>query len=102
MIRTLLFSTLPLVASSSLVAQGDPAKPTFAPLVELKAGGESITEMMYPSPVLHDIDRDGIRELVIGDIFGHIRVGEPADTATTWSKLTKVHANDEILRLNNW
>lgn len=100
--RTLALSTLPLACVMNLAAQDAPAKPTFDPLVELTAGGAPITEMMYPSPTLYDIDGDGARELVIGDIFGHVRIAKPGASATEWSALSKLHTDDEILKLNNW
>ena len=63
-----------LLAAPFLVAHldgtTDPEAAKFAPPVQLTAGGKNHTGILYPSPALYDVDGDGARELLIGEIFG--------------------------------
>lgn len=73
----------------------------------LKAGDSPIghelnkRERLYPSPALHDLDGDGIKDLVIGDLFGNL----------TWCKGGKEGFGEEKqlmaqdgkpLKFSNW
>ena len=47
----------------------------FKAPVRLKAGDKWLGEnRLYPSPVLHDLDGDGLPDVVIGDLFGKVTV----------------------------
>ena len=77
--------------------------------VYLKVGDKPMNEdgeMMYPSPVLMDIDRDGDTELVIGTIFGVLFVSENSATGggdPVWEAPQLFNSTEnEPLRLNNW
>ncbi|MEM7261845.1 MAG: hypothetical protein AAF488_07610 [Planctomycetota bacterium] len=59
---------------------------------------------LYPSPVLIDIDLDGRAELVVGDLWGHLRVYEntTTDGEPTWTGPAKLQADGKELKVSNW
>lgn len=63
-------------------------------------------QIMYPSPVLFDIDGDGKNELVLGSIFGDLFACENTNEGKgdpTWDKPVAVENVDNVpLKLNNW
>ena len=80
----------------------------FKTPVEVLTGETTFSKVIYPSPVLIDIDNDGIRELVVGDLFGHIVAAKPAsagevvDPASGWLGAENLKVGDKNLKLNNW
>jgi hypothetical protein len=51
------------------------AADTFAPPVRLKAGDKFMGEgRLYPSPVFHDVNGDGLPDVVVGDLPGFLTV----------------------------
>lgn len=94
-----------LAVSSTLVAQQATA-PTFAPPVRVQADGKDVgTSRLYPSPVLHDTNGDGLADLVIGDLRGRITVALrlPGAGLPRFAKETKLLAKDgEELDFANW
>jgi len=51
----------------------DQGRPVFAPPTRIKAGDAFLGEgRYYPSPVLHDVDGDGLLDIVVGDLFGKV------------------------------
>ncbi|MBI4879643.1 MAG: hypothetical protein HY812_08300 [Planctomycetes bacterium] len=86
---------------------GGARKAEFEAPVRLLADGKFLNEvenMLYPSPVLLDVDSDGQRELVCGDLWGRLRVyenvGEEGDT--TWGPAVKLQSEGKDLELPNW
>jgi len=63
-------------------------------------------KMMYPSPVVFDIDGDGNDELVIGTIFGAVYACENSNKGPgdpQWQAPQSVNTDDgKPLKLNNW
>lgn len=64
-----------LAFAGELVPSDSPSTPAFAPPVRLTAGGAFMGEDRYfPSPVFHDVNHDGLLDVVIGDLRGRITV----------------------------
>ena len=76
----------------------------FEAPVELLADGKSIEGVGYPSPNLYDLDGDGQRELVVGDIMGNVFYSRKTSEGSLnqWSKSEKVEAEGKPLKLKNW
>ena len=80
----------------------------FAAPERLLADGRPINAeegMLYPSPVLFDVDGDGQDELVCGDLWGHLWVHESAAEAgePAWLAPEKLKSADgEVLKVPNW
>ena len=99
----------PLVAlflfATQLPAQTATA-PTFAPPVRVQADGKDLgTSRLYPSPVLHDTNGDGLADLLIGDLRGRITVALrlPGAGLPRFAKETKLLAKDgDELDFANW
>ncbi len=104
---TLTLVLWPMVATS-LAAPADAHRPDaglFEEPVRLTAAGEPLgKKVRYPSPSLADIDGDGVPELVVGDLGGHVRVAtrdsEAGDTA--WSALKTFVTDGRELKFHNW
>ncbi|HLQ36793.1 MAG TPA: hypothetical protein VK348_03260 [Planctomycetota bacterium] len=89
------------------LAQGAPLpQPTFAPPVRLQAGGKFLGEnRLFPSPVFHDMDGDGLADIVVGDLFGRLTVARrlPGDGPARYGAETKLMATDgKELDFHNW
>lgn len=111
LLRATGLAPLALVAASpALAGSGDepaaPARDTFAAPVRLDAGDRPMGEgRLYPSPVLHDVDGDGLADVVVGDLWGKLTVarrlpgeGAPRFGAETWMK----DLEGEDIDFNNW
>jgi hypothetical protein len=64
-------------------------------------------KQMYPSPAVYDVDSEGKVELVVGDIFGSLRVYENEnDTGKgdpVWSKHVALKTADgDPIKVSNW
>jgi len=70
-------------APGDAAASDDPAGPAparFAEPVRLRAGDRWLGgDRLYPSPVLYDVDGDGVRDVVVADL-----PGKP-----TWARATR-------------
>jgi hypothetical protein len=104
--RVLLRASLALVPGAlcaPLLAQGE-AK--FAPPVRLMAGGKFLGgNRLFPSPVLHDVNGDGLPDMVVGDQFGRLTVAlrQPGAGAPVFGAETKLLAADgQPLDFHNW
>ncbi len=87
----------------------DPANPTFAEPVEVTNGGEAFRNLIYPTPVLQDMNGDGTPELVVGDLRGHVWIcrkpsadGETTLSDVEWTRLEHAQAAGKALKLQNW
>ncbi len=97
------------IASFSLVALAATVgaqAPQFAAPVRLEAGGKGLGEnRSYPSPVFHDVDRDGLLDLVVGDLRGKITVAlrQKGEGPARYAAETKLLAKDgKELDFANW
>ena len=92
--------------SAALASDGTSvATPTFAPPVRLQAGDAWIgEERMFPSPVLHDVDRDGRADLVVGDLVGALTYApRTADANVRFSAEKKLpDALGKPIDFHNW
>ena len=94
------------------VALAAAQEPTFAPPVRLKAGEQFLGnprvegkgDRLFPSPVLHDVDGDGLADVVVGDLQGHLTVARRLPgAALAFAPETSVKGADgKILDLGNW
>lgn len=96
-----LSTTIALTALMAPAPFGDEGAAFDAP-VELTGGGEQFSKMVYPTPILYDIDQDDVRELVIGDLFGRMFSCEPGENALAWDAKQNLTSEGKPLKLNNW
>ncbi|MFT7075946.1 MAG: hypothetical protein ACJA0P_001960 [Planctomycetota bacterium] len=105
MLLTSLF-LLPLGGSTLPVSLPPPAKPGkgFHGPVALTTNGKPHEGILYPSPTVFDVDGDGVDELLIGEIFGSIKISEPlpGDDTLAWGKAQRMTTGGEPIKLNNW
>src|SRR5262245_4300797 len=94
------------VVGLSAVRAQEP-KSLFHPPVRLMSEGVPVNQkekLLYPSPVLLDIDGDKQTELVVGDLWGKLRVypanGKRGDL--TWGKGKNLQAQGKDLVVSNW
>lgn len=61
-------------------------------------------KVRYPSPRLVDIDGDGAREMIVGDLSGFLRVARLAagEDALAWGELAPFTTDGRELKFNNW
>ena len=93
-----------LLLRSPVLGQGKAG--VFADPVRVMAGDEPMgAGMLYPSPVLYDIDGDQRPELVIGDLPGYIRIAKklPGNDFAAWSELVKMPSTEgKDIKFSNW
>lgn len=83
-----------------------PAQAFEAPKM-LKAGEEPLghllnkRERLFPSPALYDLDGDGFKDLVIGDLFGNLTVSKGGKEGFGAETLLTA-ADGKPLKFNNW
>lgn len=91
---------------SPVTAQGPVDSAKFAQPRRIKAGDAFLGEgRLYPSPVLHDVDGDGLPDIVIGDLFGRVTCAPrtPGQTIVTFGAEMKLKDRDgEQLKFHNW
>jgi hypothetical protein len=98
---------LSLAASLQAQAQA-PAQPEakFAPPVRLSAGDKLLgVHRLFPSPVFHDMNGDGLPDLVVGDLVGKITVALrlPGADPRAFAAETELKAADgKLLDFHNW
>ncbi len=96
------------VTGAALFTQSLPAQdaPRFAAPVRLHAGDAFLgVDRLYPSPVFHDVNRDGLMDIVVGDLRGRITIAlrQAGDGPARFSAETKLKAQDgKELDFANW
>jgi len=74
--------------------------------VRLMAGETFLgVDRLYPSPMLHDMNGDGLADIVVGDLRGRITVAlrQPGDGPARYAAETKLMALDgKELDFANW
>jgi hypothetical protein len=92
-------------ATAGLALAQAPA-PQFAAPVRMKAGDRLLGEnRLYPSPVRHDVDGDGLHDIVVGDLAGRLTVAlrKPGDGAPVYVAERPLKAADgQDLKFHNW
>lgn len=74
-------ATLLCLQCVNATAQKSPAQ--FDEPVRLKAGDAFMGDKrLYPSPVVHDVDGDGVPDVVVGDLRGLLTVAPGERTAS--------------------
>ena len=80
--------------------------PQFAPPVRLQADGKFLgANRLYPSPVFHDVDGDGLQDIVVGDLYGSLTAarrvaGRDAKRHAAENPVTA--ADGKPLKFHNW
>ena len=90
---------------AAVAATQAPPSPTFAAPVRLKAGDKFLGEQrLFPSPVFHDVDGDGQRDLVVGDLRGIMTVAlrAPGDGPTFAAETRLKDLDGKDLDFHNW
>ena len=101
MLRTV---TTLLIACAVIVGQQNGA-PKFGEPKMLKAGDKNLGEgRLYPSPAFHDVDGDGLEDLVIGDLFGKVTWARQlgGDAVRFGPEQPMLAANEKPLKFDNW
>lgn len=97
-----------ILAGLALAAPSLPAQdaPQFAAPVRLMAGEAFLgVDRLYPSPMFHDLDGDGLRDVVVGDLRGILTVARrlPGDGAPAFAAETTLKDRDgRDLDFENW
>ena len=76
-----------------------------APEMLMAAGAPMGDGLLYPSPELRDMNGDGHADIVIGDLWGNLRIATSQTDGDTisYSKLAKLKASDGTeLKFENW
>ena len=96
-------ATLPLflLLAATALAQS----PSFAAPVRLRAGDKFLGEnRLFPSPVYHDMNGDGLPDLVVGDLRGRMTVALrlPGREVAFGAETELKGADGKALDFHNW
>lgn len=99
----MLTGLLGIVFAATLESQATPTfgAPTLVHADTLLSG----IGRRYPSPVMHDVDGDGLADLVLGDLYGAVTVSKrlAGEGAPRFGPEEPLLANDGTeLVFNNW
>jgi hypothetical protein len=94
-----------LCLTTQAAAQTAAAPATFAPPVRLHAGEKLLGEgRLYPSPVFHDVDGDGVLDVVVGDLIGRITIAprKPGQKIELGAETKLNDAAGKEIDFHNW
>lgn len=105
--------TIPLLLLAAMQSAPPAEKPVaaatespFAPAIRLTDGGAPLgSDRSFPSPVLQDMNADGVPDLVIGDLWGKLTVSLQIREkgANRWTHDTPLlDADGAELDFHNW
>jgi hypothetical protein len=93
-----------LLSTTMLCAQHD--SKLFEDPILLKAGDKIMGHMRYyPSPVFHDMNGDGVLDIVVGDLVGKLTValGRKTSDGIAFEAETPLNSkNGQQLTFKNW
>ena len=92
-------------AAAAFLCAGALAQAEFDAPVRITAGGDNFSEVLYPSPVLFDVNEDGQRDLVIGDLWGRLLIAQrlSGDPSAGWGPAANINATDgQPIKFSNW
>ena len=107
-------STIPAAHGVILVLGGaavifgsspDPDGEPFEAPVQLHSGEAAMgSEIRYPSPHVLDFNGDGVKEMIVGDLTGAVRVAHPmaGDDDVAWGELAPLTTDGRELKFHNW
>ncbi|MDA7978729.1 MAG: hypothetical protein MPJ50_08160 [Pirellulales bacterium] len=98
-----LIVALAITATIAVDVRADDAQ--FEQPVEITAGTKTFAYVSYPSPVLQDLNGDGKRELVIGDLWGRLQFAERASVngKAEWEAVANMQtAEGKDIKFSNW
>ena len=105
----MLMPTSLVLASSLLVSvQGGAGQPVRFGAPQRLLAGEAFAgaKRLYPSPALRDVDGDGLRDLVVGDLIGKMTVAlrrKTNDGTVVYGEERPLKdRSGEQLKFNNW
>ena len=101
------FLTLATSVAVALTVLADQPEALFEPPVRLMSDGLPINQrekLLYPSPVLLDLNGNQQKVLVVGDLWGKLRVYQPTGKRgdLNWGKATNLQAKGKDLVVPNW
>jgi hypothetical protein len=102
-----IFLTLATAVTVTWPALAEQPEALFEPPVRLMSERMPINQkekLLYPSPVLLDLNGDKQKLLVIGDLWGKLRVYQPTGKRgdLTWGKGKNLQAKGKDLVVPNW
>jgi hypothetical protein len=101
------FLTLATAVTLTVSAVAEQPKTLFEPPVRLMSEGMPINQkekLLYPSPVLLDLNGDKRKVLVVGDLWGKLRVYPPTGKRgdLTWGPGKNLQVKGKDLVVPNW
>lgn len=91
--------------STPLATQSAAPPGTFAAPVRLKAGDKFLGEnRLFPSPTFHDVNGDGLLDIVVGDLPGRLTIAlRQAGQPITYAAETKLQDGEgKDIDFHNW
>lgn len=95
-----------VTAGATPGATAAPTASQFEPPVQLTSENRPLgAGRLFPSPVVHDLDGDGVPEIYLGDLPGNITVTRRAavDGSVAWEATKPLNgASGQQLKFQNW